>query len=96
MDAESGGECHVLRLQPPSSRQRKRTGPDVLAGEPPVGADLQAGGNGHCVALAARVLLHVDSIGTRRHRRPGEDLDGLAGSDGALRATAGEYPIDDA
>ena len=95
-ETERRGERHMLHRKPPPRRQRDRAGADVLAGEPPVGAALQARRHHHAIAVDAAIFLHEHRIRALRHRRAGEDADRLAGLDGMVRRVPGSDPIDNA
>ncbi len=78
--AERGGERDVLRLQHGTGRHHHAAGRHVLAGEPPVGAELQPARHGDVIAFDRDVFLHEDRVGALGHRRAGEDSDGLPGT----------------
>ncbi len=62
---------------------------DVLAGRPHIGAALEARWKHHAALFVEpHVLLHEHRIALGRHRRTGEDADGLAG----LYRFAGRHP----
>ena len=77
--AERGGKRDVLRLQHGAGRDHHAAFAHVLAGEPPVGAELQPARQHDTIALEFDVLLHEDRVGARRHGRAGENSDGLTG-----------------
>ena len=87
--AERRRQRDVLRLQHGAGRQYDAARRHVLAGKPAVGAELQARRHGDALAFGAHVLLHEHGIGARRHRRAGENPDGLAGLERRLGARAG-------
>ena len=94
-EPERGGERDVLRLEHGAGRQHHRACRHVLAGEPPVGAALEARRHDHRIAFDRHVLLHEHGVGAGRHRRAGEDADGLAGLDRQRRVGAGGQPAGD-
>ena len=61
----------------------------ILAGKPPVGAELQARRHDDAVAFGRHVLLHEHGIGAGRHRRAGENADRLARLERAVGTRAG-------
>ena len=94
-DSERGGERDVLRLQHGAGRQRHLTSGHVLAGQPPIGAELQALRHDHMIAVHRHVFLHEHGIGARRHGRAGENPDGLAWLERDIRPRAGGQPAGD-
>ena len=66
-------ERDVAGREPPPRLERDAAAAQVLAGEPAVGAGLEARREDDGAALQDDVLLHEDRVETRRHRRAGED-----------------------
>ncbi len=85
----------MLHREPPPGRQRDGAGAHILAGEPAIGAALQAGRHDDAIAFDAAIFLHEHGIGAGRHRRAGENADRFAGLDRMARGVAGGDPIDD-
>ena len=68
----------MLRLQHGAGRQNDRAGRHVLTGETAVGAELQPLWHRHAAAFDRHILLHENGVGALRHRRAGENANGLA------------------
>ncbi len=94
-ETERRRECDVLHAKPPARGQCEHPGFHIFTGEPAIGAVLQAGRHQHVVAIDATILLHEDSIGAFRHRRAGEDANGLARFYSAAGCMARGDAIDD-
>jgi hypothetical protein len=84
----------MLYRKPPAYWQRHCSGADIFAGEPPVGAALQAGRYDDAIAVDAAIFLHKYSIRARRHRRAGEYADRFAGADRMTCGVTGSDPSD--
>ena len=86
---DTGGERDVLRRKAAACGKNDRAFLDVLAGEAAVRSELEPGRQDHLIAVGLHVLLHEDGVGARRHRRAGEDADGLVRFDRTRRGLAG-------
>ena len=88
-DAERGQKRNMLRFQHGAGRQHDAALRHVLAGKPPVGAELQAFRHRHAVAVGGDIFLHEHGVGAGRHRRAGENADRLLRSERDIGARAG-------
>ncbi len=75
--SQGGSERDVLRFKHGAGRQNDATGGNILARETAIGPELQAFWHRHPVAFDRHILLHENGVGALRHRRAGENANGL-------------------
>ncbi len=94
--AKRGRERDVLGTQAMPGPEHDVAQRDVFARRPDIGAALQARWQKNLARFPdPHVFLHEDRVGTRRHRCPGENADGVTRSGGDIGGGAGLHGVDD-